>query len=187
MEIISFITRRDRGAEASPSTACLDTPVRLNLKLTQNPSRSLTTQGHCRTTASPLPKTNSCRRDRFDTARPDHNGNMAWQFTPSSTTKTWSRPKSLTEYTCDYKWAHSPAEDSFDSSSTISPRGRDTPVMSLTLAGRLTQRGDDPLTPGGSPSPGLFRSVACPVCCAGRRRRRRRRSSRDRSRSPTRC
>ena len=47
--------------------------------------------------------------------------------------------------------------------------------------------GDDPLTPGGSPFPGLFRSVVCPVCCAGRRRRRRRRSSRDRSRSPTRC
>lgn len=67
------------------------------------------------------------------------------------------------------------------------PRGRDTLVMSLTLADRLTQRGDDPLTPGGSPSPGLFRSVACPVCCAGRRRRRRRCSSRGRSRSPRRC
>ena len=86
--------------------------------------------------------------------------------------------------------------------------GFDT-TRSLTLAGRLNQLGDEmvsirpaqptsgrtkpvdfgdaPLTPGGSPFPGLFRSVVCPACCAGRRRRRRRCSSRGRSRSPRRC
>ena len=103
-------------------------------------------------------------------------------------------PGNRLEHTYDSIQPHSHIEDVFDNSSMTSSQGWTTVAVVSTRPAQPTSGrtkpvdfGDDPLTPGGSPFPGLFRSVVCPVCCAGRRRRRRRHSSRGRSRNPRRC